>query len=95
MPAFYPYKIYTPTRVTDNMGGYSEVLGSGRVVWGALIVHKNITSLTIDAFEAAQIDDIIDTAVKEYYRVTEIHRKKEGGLKALILSRVDRPIDPN
>ena len=54
-----PHIAYRPTRASDGEGGYNEVLGVGRTIWGRVKVDAKEVIMAVKAPEPVKIGDIV------------------------------------
>lgn len=55
-----PLNRYRSTRVKDGYGGYTEVLGNAKVIYGFIRVDQNETILVTKKLTDVKVDDIIE-----------------------------------
>jgi len=94
-----PVNRYRPTRAADGKGGFVETLGAAAIIFGAVILHRNVTVLAVEIHEDVIPGDIVAISAEDgktaaQYRVGEIDRQAGQRHKLCALERLARPIEP-
>lgn len=85
-------QLYRPTRTSDNKGGWTDSYASAKAFWGATRIHQGAVILTCGAGADIRPEDVIDTGLNAYYRVTDIVGNPQAPYREAILERTERPI---
>ena len=54
-----PIKLYRPTRVKDNAGGFTEVLGSATTIYGVVRVDESGTQMVFNLHTDVRPGDVV------------------------------------
>ena len=86
-----PLTYYRPERAPDGEGGYTETMGDGQTVYGALEVHETRVTATVRASGPLQVADILE-AGGACYEVVGFTEAGRSGYRAALLEKRDRPV---
>jgi len=85
-----PMTYYRPTRTSDGERGFTEALGDGSLVYGAMEYHETELTATVRRNGPLQVGDILE-ADGEYYTVMGFVTSPRAGYRRAILEKRDRP----
>jgi len=86
-----PYELKRPTRTSDGMGGFTESLPSGSVLYGTLVYQENEPFMLTRRESDIQRGDII-VVQGEDYRVLQVRKIDGGDTSEVSLERTVKPI---
>ena len=96
-----PFDIYSPTKVSDGEGGFTDVLGSARLVYAKAEVFEEAQTILVRSQSNVNVKDIVvlgaevtGETLAGQYEVLSFVLDPGGFYKRALLQRLEKPLVP-